>query len=524
MVKGDEYEYNSTMLYVRDLDESVIDDDLYQHFNQFPGLVVCCEIAKHHKTHKSLGDGFVNYSNPQEAANAIKISNSTLLKNKPIRVQFSPCHQSTSESILFIKNLDKSVDKHILHHIFSNYGQILNIRVSTDASGQCSGYASVIIVLQLLRLPLSIYMVHSLTTRKLKFVQSGVTIQKNDPNLCVIFSSQSSASKFHLRKFFSKYGHIATVSETTHHKGDRFGLVTFVNPEDAAIAARDAPNHKFFNQNFELYGKYKDAPDRDQGFFTLVKSRVGGAYAVRECAGVRGGAHGVRHVAYPRITVTKFQWGAAGCGGVREGVREGVLRDSNGTSTGSGLVAFSTNKEASTALHAMNGRTILGKTLCITLEKKRKSRPKMHPIPMTAMTPALEEGRESRPETQPIPMTPQPALPLPMHPSLHMHPPGGFGLGFGPQMYPPGGFGFGLGFGQQMFYGQTPPALFPLEPGHWYQQQLIPGVRLPARAQIPNTSVPQLFTGMTPGTGSSMPNSSCKLHMENFYSRFDSTI
>ncbi|KAK1369334.1 hypothetical protein POM88_035426 [Heracleum sosnowskyi] len=397
VVKGDEYEYNSTMLYVRDLDESVTDDDLYQHFNQFPGLVVCCEIAKHHKTHKSLGDGFVNYSNPQEAANAIKISNSTLLKNKPIRVQFSPCHQSTSESILFIKNLDKSVDKHILHHIFSNYGQILNIRVSTDASGQCSGYASVIIVLQLLRLPLSINMAHSLTTRK-----------------------SNSASKFHLRKFFSKYGHIATVSETTHHKGDRFGLVTFVNPEDAAIAARDAPNHKFFNHNFELYGKYKDAPDRDQ--VKLKQLHVKNLHeAITD--------HSLKALffTYGSLSLCK------------------VLRDSNGTSTGSVLVAFSTNKEASKALHAMNGRMILGKTLCITLEKKRKSRPKMHPIPMTAMTPALEEGRESRPEMQPIPMTPQPALPLLMHPSLRMHPPGGYG------------------FGQQMFYGQTPPALFPLE-------------------------------------------------------------
>ncbi|KAK1381123.1 hypothetical protein POM88_027867 [Heracleum sosnowskyi] len=333
MVKGDEYEYNSTMLYVRDLDESVSDDDLYQHFNQFPGLVVCCVIAKHHKTHKSLGHGFVNYSNPQEAANAIKISNSTLLKNKPIRVQFSPCHRSTTESILFIKNLDKSVD--------------------TPDRDQV----------------------------KLK--------QLHVKNLHEAITDHS------LKALFFTYGCLS-----------------------------------------------------------LCK----------------------------------------------------VLRDSNGTSTRSGLVAFSTYKEASTALHAMNGRMILGKTLCITLEKKRKSRPKMHPIPMTAMTPAHEEGRESRPETQPIPMTPQPALPLPMHPSLHMHPPGGYG------------------FGQQMFYGQMPPALFPLEPGHWYQQQLIPGVRLPARAPIPNTSVPQLFTGMTPGTGSSMPNSSCKLHMKNFYPRFDSTI
>ncbi|GAV80307.1 PABP domain-containing protein, partial [Cephalotus follicularis] len=51
-------------------------------------------------------------------------------------------------------------------------------------------------------------------------------------------------------------------------------------------------------------------------------------------------------------------------------------------------------------------------------------------------------------------------------------------------MYPPGA----PGLGQQLFYGQGPPAIIPPQPGFGYQQQLVPGMR-------PNLFVPMVQPG-----------------------------
>jgi len=58
------------------------------------------------------------------------------------------------------------------------------------------------------------------------------------------------------------------------------------------------------------------------------------------------------------------------------------------------------------------------------------------------------------------------------------------------QMYPPGG----PGLGQQIFYGQAPPAIIPSQPGFGYQQQLVPGMR-PGGAPMPNFFVSMLPQG-----------------------------
>lgn len=56
-------------------------------------------------------------------------------------------------------------------------------------------------------------------------------------------------------------------------------------------------------------------------------------------------------------------------------------------------------------------------------------------------------------------------------------------------------------------------SVYEQQPGYWYQQQLIPGVTLPAGAPMPNTFVPLLFAGVRPGAGVSMPNSLCEVQL-----------
>ncbi|KAK8985238.1 hypothetical protein V6N11_068505 [Hibiscus sabdariffa] len=133
-----------------------------------------------------------------------------------------------------------------------------------------------------------------------------------------------------------------------------------------------------------------------------------------------------------------------------------VVRDPSGISKGSGFVAFSTPEEASLALAEMNGKMVISKPLYVALAQRK-------------------EERRARLQAQFSQMRS-----LAMVPSVAPRMP----------MYSPGG----PGLGQQIFYGQGPPTIFPPQPGFGYQQQLVPGMR-PGGAPMPNFFVPMVQQG-----------------------------
>ncbi|CAN6450972.1 unnamed protein product [Victoria cruziana] len=132
------------------------------------------------------------------------------------------------------------------------------------------------------------------------------------------------------------------------------------------------------------------------------------------------------------------------------------MRDPNGISRGSGFVAFSTSEEASRALMEMNGKIVVSKPLYVALAQRK-------------------EDRRARLQAQFAQMRPV-ALTPSVNPRVPIYPPGGPGLG------------------QQIFYGQGPPAIIPPQPGFGYQQQLVPGMR-PGGAPMPNFFVPLVQQG-----------------------------
>ncbi|KAJ6335216.1 hypothetical protein OIU78_011951 [Salix suchowensis] len=125
------------------------------------GQVVSVRVCRDLSTRRSLGYGYVNYSNPQDAARALDVLNFTPLNSKPIRVMYShrdPSIRKSGMANIFIKtnpdpvsyiafwglqNLDKTIDHKALHDTFSSFGNILSCKVATDASGQSKGYGFV---------------------------------------------------------------------------------------------------------------------------------------------------------------------------------------------------------------------------------------------------------------------------------------------------------------------------------------------------------------------------------------------
>ncbi|KAA8545850.1 hypothetical protein F0562_020699 [Nyssa sinensis] len=107
----------TTSLYVGDLDVNVTDSQLYDMFNQL-GQVVSVRVCRDLTSRRSLGYGYVNYGNPQDAARALEVLNFTPLNGKSIRIMYShrdPTVRKSGTGNIFIKNLDKAIDHKALH-------------------------------------------------------------------------------------------------------------------------------------------------------------------------------------------------------------------------------------------------------------------------------------------------------------------------------------------------------------------------------------------------------------------------
>ncbi|KAG2666310.1 hypothetical protein I3843_15G049900 [Carya illinoinensis] len=446
-----------TSLYVGDLDYNVTDSQLYDLFGQV-GQVVSVRVCRDMSTRRSLGYGYVNYSNPQDAARAINLLNFTPLNNKPIRIMYShrdPSIRKSGTANIFIKNLDKAIDHKALQDTFSVFGNILSSKIATDANGQSKGYGFVQFENEesaqdaidklngMLLNDKQVFVAHFLRRQ-----ERESSLSKTKFNNVYVKNLSEATTDEDFKKIFGEYGKItsAVVMRDADGKSKGFGFVNYENVDDAATAV-EALNGKVVDdkewyvgkaqkkseRELELKGRFeqsmKEAVDKYQGLNLYVKNLDDSI-----------SDENLKELFAEFGTITSCK----------------VMRDPSGVSRGSGFVAFSTSEEASRALDAMNGKMVVSKPLYVAVAQRKEERRARLQAQFSQM--------------RPVAMAPSVA------PRMPIFPPGAPGLG------------------QQFLYGQAPPAIIPPQAGFGYQQQLLPGMR-PGGAPMPNFYVPLVQQG-----------------------------
>ncbi|CAK7347514.1 unnamed protein product [Dovyalis caffra] len=446
-----------TSLYVGDLDFNVTDSQLYDLFNQV-GQVVSVRVCRDLSTRRSLGYGYVNYSNPQDAARALDVLNFAPLNNKPIRIMYShrdPSIRKSGMANIFIKNLDKALDHKALHDTFSSFGIILSCKVATDASGQSKGYGFVQFDSEeaaqnaidklngMLINDKQVYVGHFLRKQDRDSALSNIKF-----NNVYVKNLAESTTDEDLKNIFGEHGAItsAVVMRDADGKSKCFGFVNFENADDAAIAV-EALNGKKIDDSEWYVGKAQKKSERE----LELKGRF--EQTIKETVDKYQGVNLYIKNLDDSINDEKLKELFSDFGTITSCK---VMRDPGGISRGSGFVAFSTPEEASRALAEMNGKMVVSKPLYVALAQRKEERRARLQAQFSQM--------------RPVAMAPSVAPRMPM--------------------YPPGA----PGMGQQFLYGQGPPAIIPPQAGFGYQQQLVPGMR-PGGAPMPNFFVPMVQQG-----------------------------
>lgn len=453
--------FQATSLYVGDLDVSVQDAQLFDVFSQV-GSVVSVRVCRDVNTRLSLGYAYVNFSSPADAARALEMLNFTPINGKPIRIMYSnrdPSSRKSGAANIFIKNLDKSIDNKALYDTFSVFGNILSCKVATEMSGESKGYGFVQFELEEAAQNAISKLNGMLLNDKKVYVGPFVRKQERENvsgnpkfNNVYVKNLSESTTEDNLKEIFGKFGPITSVVVMREGDGKSrcFGFVNFENPDDAARAVEDLNGKKFDDKEWyvcraqkkseremELKEKFekniKEAADKNQGTNLYLKNLDDSIDDDEK----------LKEIFADFGTITSCK----------------VMRDLNGVSKGSGFVAFKSAEDASRALVAMNGKMIGSKPLYVALAQRK-------------------EERRARLQAQFSQMRPM-VMPPSVAPRMPMYPPGVPGVG------------------QQLFYGQPPPAFVNPQPGFGFQQHLIPGMR-PSVGPIPNFVMPMVQQGQQP--------------------------
>ncbi|RCH79135.1 Protein phosphatase PP2A regulatory subunit B, partial [Rhizopus azygosporus] len=151
---------NFTNIYVKNLDESVTDEELRNMFGKFGAITSA--LIQVDEEGKSKGFGFVNFEKHEDAQKAVDALNETEHNGKTLYVARAQKKNEREEELrrqyeqakleklakyqgvnLYIKNLDDDIDDERLRQEFSVYGVITSAKVMCDEKGTSKGFGFV---------------------------------------------------------------------------------------------------------------------------------------------------------------------------------------------------------------------------------------------------------------------------------------------------------------------------------------------------------------------------------------------
>jgi len=372
--------FQSASLYVGSLHPDVTESLLFELFNQV-GPVASIRVCRETITRRSLGYGYVNFHNVQDAERALDTMNFTEIKGKACRIMWSqrdPSLRKSGVGNVVIHNLAPSVDHKGLYDLFSVFGNILSCTVVEDMETLTSkgyGYVHFETAEDADRAikELNGMVIEEFEVKVSNFVKRNERAGQADWTNLYVKHFPTSWDEDKLKSLFDEYGAILTVAlqrgEDGKSKG--FGFVNFEKHESAAKALDALANKEFQDDEgkaFELYvGRHKKKNERK----AEIKVRQD-ALNQEKITKYQGKNLYVKNIA-DSVTDEQFTELMATCGTITSAK---IMRQDNEakTSKGFGFVCYSSAEEATKAVQDMNNRSLGGKPLVVTLHQRKELR------------------------------------------------------------------------------------------------------------------------------------------------------
>lgn len=369
--------FQSASLYVGDLHPDITEGVLFELFNRV-GPVASIRICRDTITKRSLGYGYVNFHNVQDAERAIDTMNFSDIKDRPCRIMWSqrdPHLRKSGVGNIFIKNLPPAIDHKQLFDMFSVFGNILSCKVVTDSTGTSKGYGYIHYetaeAANEAILKFHGNSVDDYTVQVLAFLRRQDRSSQTTWTNLYVKHFPKTWDEATLKELFGKNGEILSLAimrdETGASRG--FAFVNFADHE-AASAALNAL-HNFVvedgGQSFNLYvGRAQKRIERQRELASLYMQK-----REEKLNQFQGRNVYVKNID-DEVTDEELLKLFSEHGTVANAkiMREGPA----GPSKGFGFVCYNSPEDALKAITALNGTRIRSKPLMVTLHQPKNIR------------------------------------------------------------------------------------------------------------------------------------------------------
>ncbi|CAM8952506.1 unnamed protein product [Rhodiola kirilowii] len=360
----------SYAVYVGDLQPDVDNEQLFQAFVEFRSLT-SAKVCRDHITSGSRGYGYINFSDYDDAVQAIETKNHMELNGKSVRVMWSnhnPGFSSNGAGNVYIKNLNKSTGNAKLHSMFRNFGNIVSCKVPVAEDGSSKGYGFV----QFASQDAADAAIKELNGKTIddkelyvapfvpKAVRTATYRNIYVKNLHLDFTEQD------FRETFSKFGEISSLTIATDEDGSSkgFGFVNYRNPDDARQAV-EFMNGLQFGEKALYVGRAQSKEERRQILRRQFEERR--KEQIRKCKDcnlyVKNIAESVKEEMLNQLfsqcgTITSLK----------------VMRNEKGINRGFGFVCFSTPEEANNAVNTFHYYMFHRKPLYVAIAQRKEER------------------------------------------------------------------------------------------------------------------------------------------------------